>query len=66
MSIFCFSLKVLSQGSSGENPQSLALIDSTELADLSIATTPWMGCYFLAGLLPAMIMLMTALIHQKV
>ena len=47
MSIFCFSLKVLSQGSSGENPQSPALIDSTELAHLSIATTPWMGCYFL-------------------
>ena len=46
LSIFCFSLNVLSQGSSRENPQSPALIDSTELAHLEYCHYPLDGMLF--------------------
>ena len=46
LSIFCFSLKVLNQGSSGENPQFPALIDSTELAHLEYCHYPLDGMLF--------------------
>ena len=46
LSIFCFSLKVLSQGSSGENPQSPALIDSTKRAHLEYCHYPLDGMLF--------------------
>ena len=46
LSIFCFSLKVLSQGLSGGNPQSPALIDSTERAHLVYCHYPLDGMLF--------------------